>query len=73
MVQINIIEIQSLKEICKQLSHDIRNPLSRIQILSQVLLEDIDKLPNESQIYIEMISSASKEILNALEDIMKTI
>jgi len=30
-------------------------------------------LPNESQIYIEMISSASKEILNALEDIMKTI
>jgi two-component system, OmpR family, manganese sensing sensor histidine kinase len=59
-----------LKQFAAEASHELRNPLTRISIASEVMLNHAEQFPPSDVRKLEMINTATKQMQRLVEDLL---
>ncbi len=62
--------LQQLKQFAADASHELRNPLTRISIASEVMLSNVDRFRPSDSRKLEMIDAATKQMQRLVDDLL---
>ncbi|MGL5804882.1 MAG: sensor histidine kinase [Xenococcaceae cyanobacterium] len=62
--------LQQLKQFAAEASHELRNPLTRISIASEVMLSNVDRFQPSDSRKLEMIDAATKQMQRLVDDLL---
>jgi two-component system, OmpR family, manganese sensing sensor histidine kinase len=62
--------LQQLKQFAAEASHELRNPLTRISIASEVMLSNRDRFQSSDSRKLEMIDTATKQMQSLVDNLL---
>lgn len=62
--------LQQLKQFAAEASHELRNPLTRISIASEVMLSNVERFQPSDSRKLEMIDAATKQMQRLVDDLL---